>query len=124
MVLIGAGIKDGVDFKGDKCRFQILFKMPKPSIASVQTIKRAKVDPVWYAYQTIMPVMQAYGRGIRDADDYCVTYVIDSEFDKLLNQYGDLFNEYFIEAIEDFTPKSNGVRRVRRVKRVPRAEAK
>ena len=68
--------------------------------------------------------MQAYGRGIRDEDDYCVTYVLDSDFEKLINDYTYLFNEYFIEAIEDFTPKSNGVRRVRRVKRVPRAEAK
>ena len=98
-VLIGAGIKDGVDFKGDKCRYQIIFKMPKPSIASKQTIIRAKKDPVWYAYQTVMPLMQSYGRGIRDNDDYCKTYVLDSEFEKLLNNHKDLFNEYFLEAI-------------------------
>ena len=42
----------------------------------------------------------------------------------LINDYTYLFNEYFIEAIEDFTPKqSNGVRRVRRVKRVPRVQS-
>lgn len=100
IVLLGAGIKDGVDFKGDKCRYQIIFKMPKPSVASIQTIIRAKKDPVWYNYQTIMPLMQAYGRGIRDADDYCTTYVLDSEFDNLLTHNRDLFNEYFLEAIQ------------------------
>lgn len=125
MVLIGAGIKDGVDFKGDKCRFQILFKMPFPNLGGAQVNIRKRYDLVWYIYQTVMPLMQAYGRGIRDDEDYCVTYVLDSDFESLINDYTYLFNEYFIEAIEDFTPKqSNGVRRVRRVKRVPRAEAK
>ena len=56
-----------------------------------------------------MPLMQAYGRGIRDMDDYCVLYVLDSDFDKLLNQHNYLFNEYFLEAIR--TPK---------VKRIPK----
>ena len=52
--------------------------------------------------------------------------LINEAYEKLINDYTYLFNEYFSEAIEDFTPRSrsNGVRRVRRVKRVPRAEAK
>ena len=47
-----------------------------------------------------MPLMQAYGRGIRDMDDHCIMYVLDSDFDRLLNQYKYLFNEYFLEAIK------------------------
>lgn len=100
VVLVGAGIKDGVDFADNKCRYQIIFKMPKPSIASTQTIIRAKKDPVWYAYQTIQPLVQSYGRGIRNEHDYCTTYVLDSEFDNLLTNYTDLFNEYFLEAVQ------------------------
>ena len=100
VILIGAGLKDGVDFKGDKCRYQILFKMPYPSLAGKQVNIRMHYDQSWYAYQTIMPLMQAYGRGIRDMDDYCVLYVLDSDFDKLLNQHRYLFNEYFLEAIK------------------------
>ena len=121
MVLIGAGIKDGVDFKFDKCRFQILFKMPFPNLGGAQVNIRKRYDNTWYIYQTVMPLMQAYGRGIRDAEDYCTTYVLDSDFDRLLNDYGFLFNEYFVEAVKDFVPK---VRKVRRVKRTPRVEAK
>lgn len=124
MVLIGAGIKDGVDFKGDKCRFQIIFKMPFPSLAGAQVNIRRYYDPVWYIYQTVMPLMQAYGRGIRDADDYCTTYVLDSDFDRLLNDYGYLFNEYFLEAVEGFVPKHERVRRVKRVRRIPSMGAK
>ena len=121
MVLVGAGLKDGVDFKGDKCRFQILFKVPFPSLAGTQVNIRKRYDPVWYIYQTVMPLMQAYGRGIRDVGDYCTMYVLDSDFDRLLNQYPFLFNEYFLEAIEGLVLKPQ---RKRRVKRVRRMEAK
>ena len=109
VILVGAGLKDGVDFKGDKCRYQIMFKMPYPSLAGKQVNIRMHYDQSWYAYQTIMPLMQAYGRGIRDTDDYCVMYVLDSDFDKLLRKYKYLFNEYFLEAV-----------RIPKVKRVPR----
>jgi Rad3-related DNA helicase len=105
VVLVGAGLKDGVDFKGDKCRYQIMFKMPYPSLAGKQVNIRMHYDNSWYAYQTIMPLMQAYGRGIRDNNDYCVLYVLDSDFDRLLNQYHHLFNEYFLEAIHKRKPK-------------------
>lgn len=108
IILIGAGIKDGVDFKGDKCRYQIIFKMPYPSLASKQTIIRAKTDQSWYDYQTIMPLMQAYGRGIRDSTDECVLYILDSDFEKLLNNARYLFNEYFLEAIME----ENKIKRV------------
>lgn len=53
VILIGAGIKDGVDFKGDKCRFQIIFKIPYPSLAGKQVNIRMHYDESWYNYQTI-----------------------------------------------------------------------
>lgn len=105
VVLVGAGLKDGVDFKGDKCRYQIMFKMPYPSLAGKQVNIRMHYDQSWYAYQTIMPLMQAYGRGIRDMNDYCIMYVLDSDFEKLLLQHKYLFNEYFLEAIKVIKPR-------------------
>ena len=100
LILIGAGLKDGVDLEDGQCRNQILFKMPFPSLASAQVNIRKYYDKTWYAYQTIMPLMQAYGRGIRDMDDYCTMYVLDSDFDRLLKNYNHLFNEYFLEAVK------------------------
>ena len=117
MVLVGAGIKDGIDLKHDKCRFQIIYKMPFPSLAGTQINIRKRYDPVWYIYQTVMPLMQAYGRGIRDKTDWCKTYVLDSDFDNLLRNYHYLFNEYFLEAVEGLV-----IERPRRVKRVPRKQ--
>lgn len=105
IVLVGAGIKDGVDFKHDKCRYQIIFKMPYPSLAGKQVNIRMHYDESWYNYQTIMPLMQAYGRGIRDSTDYCTCYILDNDFEKLLRKYKYLFNEYFLEAIKTVKPR-------------------
>lgn len=99
IVLIGASIKDGVDFKGDLCRFQIIFKVPYPQL-NEQVKYRKDLDPKWYYYQAVMALMQAYGRGIRDKDDWCVMYIIDSDFIKLFDFNKNFFNEYFIEAIK------------------------
>lgn len=98
-ILIGAGLKDGVDFKYEKCRFQIIFKMPYPKYSG-QIACRSSYDPSWYQYQTIMPLMQAYGRGVRAMDDYCDTYILDSDFERLIHNNYNFFNEYFIEAIQ------------------------
>ena len=99
LILIGASIKDGVDFKGDLCRFQIVFKMPYPQL-NEQVKYRRDLDPKWYYYQTVMALMQAYGRGIRDNDDWCVMYIIDSSFKQLFDYNRPFFNEYFIEAVQ------------------------
>lgn len=99
IVLIGASIKDGVDFKGDLCRFQIVFKIPYPQL-NEQVKYRRNLDPKWFYYQTVMALMQAYGRGIRDMDDWCVMYIIDSSFKQLFDYNRGFFNEYFIEAVQ------------------------
>ena len=99
LILIGASIKDGVDFKGDLCRFQIIFKIPYPQL-NEQVKYRKDLDPKWFYYQAVMALMQAYGRGIRDMDDWCVMYIIDSSFKELFDYNRGFFNEYFIEAVQ------------------------
>ena len=99
LVLVGAGIKDGVDFKDDLCRFQIIYKVPFPALQG-QTLIRKNYDVNWYIHQTVMPLMQAYGRGVRDINDYCTTYILDKDFERVLRNNKDLFNEYFLEAVQ------------------------
>ena len=99
IILIGASVKDGVDFKGDLCRFQIMFKIPYPQL-NEQVNYRKEQDPKWYYYQAVMALMQAYGRGIRDKDDWCVMYIIDSSFMELFDYNRGFFNDYFIEAVQ------------------------
>lgn len=99
-VLVGASLKDGVDFKGDICRFQIMFKMPYPQLNELVKYRRNQ-DRSWYFYQAVMALMQAYGRGIRDMDDYCTMYIIDSSFERLFRYNRRFFNQYFEEAVKE-----------------------
>lgn len=99
LVLVGAGIKDGVDLSDDSCRYQILFKVPFPNIGDEQVRQRKKLDESWYMYQTVMPLMQSYGRGVRHENDTCEYYILDRDFNQVFNEYTCFFNEYFTEAI-------------------------
>ena len=101
LVFVSPSIKDGVDLRDDACRFQIVTNIPNPNMGDAQIKKRVKVnnDWGWYWYQTCMDLQQAYGRGVRHEDDYCDFYILDNRFATLLQRNGDLFDDYFLEAI-------------------------
>ena len=99
-LLIGAGIKDGVDFPDDYCRFQILAKAPIPRFDK-QIYRRNQVDSEWVPYQTIMDMVQAYGRGIRHENDYCRFYILDKYVDTLIHENTGLFTVEFLEAYKN-----------------------
>lgn len=62
---------------------------------------RQKRDKRWYAYKTVMTLMQAYGRGMRAEDDSCYTYILDSDINLLFKSplYKSLVPNFFKEAI-------------------------
>ena len=62
---------------------------------------RRKRDQRWYAYKTVMTLMQAYGRGMRAEDDECYTYILDENIKMLFNSplYRSLIPEFFKEAV-------------------------
>ena len=78
LVLVSPSMSEGVDLPGDLCRFQIIYKLPYPDLGDKQIRLRANADEDWYNYKTSLALIQAYGRGMRFEDDYCVTYFIDS----------------------------------------------
>ena len=69
LVLVSPSMSEGVDLPYDKCRFQIIYKIPFPYLGDKQVNMRMKRDKKWYAYKTVMTLMQAYGRGMRAEDD-------------------------------------------------------
>jgi Rad3-related DNA helicase len=101
-VLVSPSMTEGVDLPYEKCRFQIIGKIPYPNM----------IDKVWnarfeqnkekagtiYRQATIDQVVQATGRGMRADDDYCETWIIDGNILRLL-QYTADFPKFFREAI-------------------------
>ena len=101
LVLISPSMSEGVDLPYDKCRFQVIYKVPFPYLGDLQVNMRMKRDKKWYAYKTVMTLMQAYGRGMRAEDDSCYTYIIDSDINMLFKSpmYRSLIPDFFKEAV-------------------------
>jgi ATP-dependent DNA helicase DinG len=101
LVLVSPSMSEGVDLPYEKCQFQVIYKIPFPYLGDQQIKNRKAQDPKWYAYKTVMTLVQAYGRGMRAEDDYCETYILDSNIRMLLTGrlYRDLIPPFFKEAI-------------------------
>ena len=54
----------------------------------------------WYAWQTSLRIVQAYGRSIRSKNDWAITYILDSNFDWFIRKNTSLFPTWFLSAIK------------------------
>ncbi|WP_067042059.1 helicase C-terminal domain-containing protein [Methanobrevibacter sp. YE315] len=104
LVLVSPSMGEGVDLPDDLCRFQIMYKIPYPDWGDKQVNQRTVIDPEWYDYKTCLNMVQTHGRGMRDENDYCRTYVIDSRFKSYIrtNPANRFLPDTFKEAIEDY----------------------
>ena len=99
-VLVSPSMDTGVSFDDDKARFQVIAKIPYPSLGSQKNKLRQKNNPEWYSYRTISGFIQMCGRPIRSVDDYADTIIIDSNFGDLLRYSGHLFPRWFLDSIK------------------------
>lgn len=103
LVLVAPSVDEGVDFPDDLCRFQVIYKIPFPYLGDKQIMTRMKRDGYWYAYKTVASLVQAYGRGMRNEDDYCDTYILDHDIYGVMHERWrkciHFIPEYFKEAV-------------------------
>ena len=98
-VLISPSLHLGVDLKDDLSRFQIIVKVPYPDLTDKRIAKMKERDPKWYTWNTVLRLVQAYGRSVRSKDDYATTYILDSSISFLLKNAQDIVPKWFTEAI-------------------------
>jgi ATP-dependent DNA helicase DinG len=98
-VLISPSLHLGVDLKDDLSRFQVIVKVPYPDLTDKKIAAKKDRDPKWYTWNTVLRLVQAYGRSVRSSDDYATTYVLDSSVSYLLKNAHDLMPRWFTEAI-------------------------
>src|SRR5918911_83734 len=98
-VLISPSLQLGVDLKDDLSRFQIIVKVPYPDLTDRKIAAMKERDQKWYTWNTVLRLIQAYGRSVRSKDDYATTYVLDSSISFLLKNAQDLMPKWFTEAI-------------------------
>lgn len=99
-VLLSPSMTEGLDLPGDLSRWQVICKLPYPYLGDPQIAKRRELDPSWYDWRTCLSVVQAYGRSVRSADDYAVTYVLDADFAKFVRRQAQRLPAWFLEAVQ------------------------
>lgn len=105
-VIVSPSMDTGVSFDGEKARFQIIAKIPYPSLASQKNKLRKDNDPDWYSYRTVSGIIQSYGRIIRSETDSGDTIIIDSSFGDVLRYSSKFIPNWVQESIKKIEIKN------------------
>ena len=96
-VIVSPSLHTGVSFDDSKARFQIIAKIPYPSLASQKNKLRQKTDPDWYSWRTCVSLIQSLGRINRSKSDFGDTIILDESFSDVL-RYSSHFIPDWIQA--------------------------
>lgn len=97
-VLISPSMAEGVDLKGNASEFQILCKVPFPYLGDKLIRKKMNKWKWWYNTQTIRTIVQSVGRSIRSENDKAVTYILDSDWERIKQKSYDSFPTNFMKS--------------------------
>jgi Rad3-related DNA helicase len=94
-VLLSPSMTEGVDLYDDLSRFQIICKVPFPYLGDLVVKKRMERNKFWYPYMTAKSVIQSLGRSIRNQNDFAISYILDSDWEKFFRMNSKLFPKDF-----------------------------
>ncbi len=88
LVMLSPSFDRGVDLPQEKCRYIIICKVPYLYKGDPQIRGRMKAPggQKWYLLKAAQTLVQMSGRAVRSVDDYCDTYILDRQFDRLFSQ--------------------------------------
>ena len=98
-VLISPSMTEGLDLAEDLSRFQIMAKVPYPYLGDPFIKARMEHDPGWYQWQTALSLVQATGRSVRSREDKAATYLLDSDFERLLHMADSILPQWWKDAV-------------------------
>jgi len=79
-ILVSPVAMEGLDLKDDRCRFQIILKLPFPNTQTALSKARRKQDADHGMYVAAQLMTQSIGRGMRSEDDWCETFIMDKHW--------------------------------------------
>lgn len=102
-VFFSVAMDEGIDLDGDECRWQVLAKTLYKSMSDKRVRYRVQErgEWDWYNSHAAVQIQQAYGRAVRSPTDEAVFYILDKSAKSLINMNAELFNKWFLEAIQD-----------------------
>jgi ATP-dependent DNA helicase DinG len=101
-VLVGPSLKRGVDLPDDLCEAIVILVVPRPDWGDERVRARvaAPGGAAWYDAESVRQLCQMTGRGVRHEADRCETYLLDSEFGRLLSRRRGMFPRWWLEALQ------------------------
>lgn len=105
-VLVSPSVDTGVSFDDEKARFQVISKVPYPSLASQKNKLRQQNNPEWYSYRTVQSLCQMIGRIIRSDKDYGDTIIIDGSFSDVMKYSGQFIPNWIQTSIKKISVKA------------------
>lgn len=94
-ILVSPSMAFGVDLKGDLAKFQIVAKAAYLPLKDERIKRLFEEDPEWYSNKMLNNLIQACGRGVRNRDDECVTYILDASIYDCVMRSKHKLPEYF-----------------------------
>jgi ATP-dependent DNA helicase DinG len=104
-VIVSPSMDTGVSFDNDDARFQIIAKVPYPSLASQKNKLRQSNNPDWYSWKTVSGIIQMTGRPVRSNLDYADTIIIDGGFGDVIKHSSQFLPDWIQEAIKKVNVK-------------------
>jgi Rad3-related DNA helicase len=98
-ILLSPSMTEGLDLKDDLSRFQIIPKVPYPSL-DPYTKARMERDPDWYQWQTSLTLIQGTGRSVRSKTDKAHTWILDSGFGTFITKNESKLPKWWTDSIE------------------------
>jgi len=97
-ILVSPAATEGIDLPGDQCRYQVLGKIPYPYTASKVMQARMARDADYAGYLAMSALVQACGRGVRSADDWCENLIIDDNIQWFARRNGRFAPKWFMDG--------------------------
>lgn len=94
-VLISPSIFEGIDLPEDISRFQIVTKVPYPSLADKRIKHILDTYPKVYQAVTLHKLVQCLGRSIRSETDHAMSYILDKQGYNLLTGESNIWFDEF-----------------------------
>lgn len=98
-IFISPVCQQGVDFKEDRARFQIILRVPYLNTSSQFVKDKMETDFQWYNYQSLVVFGQQIGRVNRGPGDYGATFLLDERFTRYLSKNNKMLPLWVKEAI-------------------------
>ncbi len=97
--LVSPTAHSGVDLPYDQVRGQLILKLPAPNLGDPVVLARKAAIPDSYDLQIAQTLQQAHGRGMRAADDWCDTVMLDDNFRWHFRRNRSLYQDWFAATV-------------------------